>query len=124
MADQPQRYFRIEFSLHQSGKPTVVKLALKPTTPIRSALVQVKAIIDADTNRTTDLDLDELKVMDTEGFWLPHDSPINCVLKENDKVNVYHSLKRKFKPAPVSTRIMWFWHSKVFLIQFIFRNKL
>jgi lysophospholipid acyltransferase (LPLAT)-like uncharacterized protein len=39
-------------------------------------------------------------------------------------VNVYHSLKRKFKPAPVSTRIMWFWHSKVFLIQFIFRNKL
>ncbi|KAJ2958780.1 hypothetical protein NQZ79_g5696 [Umbelopsis isabellina] len=95
MATVPQPYHRVQFSVHVGGKPVPIKLALKPDSTISDALVQLRNVWSADNSKQSILNPNELAVMDSEGFWLPSYSPVNCVLKVNDKVSVYKLNKRK-----------------------------
>jgi hypothetical protein len=101
MATTPQRYYRVEFKVHQHGKAAVLKLALEPTSSIRDALQQLSNVWAIDSPRLP-LVTEDLAVQDSEGFWLPHNSPVNCVLKETDKVQVFKSHKRKGSASAVS----------------------
>jgi hypothetical protein len=107
MATVPQPYHRVEFSVHVGGKGVPVKLALKPDSTIHDALVQLRNVWAADNSKQSILIPNDLAVMDSEGFWLPTYSPVNCVLKVNDKVSVYKLNKRKKDIAQVRRNVIW-----------------
>ncbi|KAI8578262.1 hypothetical protein K450DRAFT_248003 [Umbelopsis ramanniana AG] len=83
-------YHRVEFNVHNNNQTTSIKLALKPEFTLKDALTQVRNVWTAETKHSANLAaINLLSVKDSEGFWLPQDSAINCVLKLNDKVDVF-----------------------------------
>jgi hypothetical protein len=90
-------YHRVEFKVHNNEQTTSIKLALKPDFTLKDALNQVRNVWTAETNSNADLAaVNQLSVKDSKGFWLPQDSAVNCVLKLNDKVDVFvANYKRK-----------------------------
>lgn len=89
-------YHRVEFNVHNNEQTTSIKLALKPEFTLKDALNEVRNVWSAESKHKAYLaNVEKLSVKDSQGFWLPQDSAINCVLQLNDKVDVFVVNKRK-----------------------------
>jgi hypothetical protein len=89
-------YHRVEFNVHNNEQTTSIKLALKPENTLKDALNEVRNVWSAESKGKANLaNVNLLSVKDSQGFWLPQDSAVNCVLQLNDKVDVFVVNKRK-----------------------------